>query len=56
MDERKQLFIFFRKKGFYPLELVKSAVEENAKLNPGTLRVEDAAGTVVWRADDEAQG
>jgi hypothetical protein len=49
----RKTVIFFREEGFYPVEFcgVKSAPEEaadHAALNPGTLRVEDLDGTVLW--------
>lgn len=45
--------IFFRKEGFYQIQLsgLKSVAEEVADhvaLNPGTLRVEDFDGDVIW--------
>ncbi|MDR6789541.1 hypothetical protein J2Y58_002914 [Sphingomonas sp. BE138] len=45
--------IFFREEGFYPIQLSglkPTAVEaaEHAELNPGTLRVEDLQGAVLW--------
>jgi len=50
LDSPKRMFIFFRKDGFYPLELPEATVAHNAECNPGTLRVEDAAtGETVWR-------
>ena len=46
-----QTYIFFRAEGFYPVNLPgDNAVPENVRLNPGTLRVEDLAGRVVWPA------
>lgn len=45
--------IFFREEGFYPVQLsgaVPTAVEvlDHAALNPGTLRIEDMNGNVLW--------
>jgi hypothetical protein len=45
--------IFFRAEGFYPLTLsgkVPTAKEcaDHAELNPGTLRIEDLSGNVLW--------
>jgi hypothetical protein len=42
-------YLFFRDDMFYPLNLSgdEEAIE-NAKCNPGTVRVEDVAGRVVW--------
>jgi hypothetical protein len=44
------IYIFFRKKDvWYPVDLRSDAdVPENVRLNPGTLRVEDANGRIVW--------
>lgn len=46
--------IFFRKEGFYPLTVLPDRPlaqqgADHAALNPGTLRVEDAEGNVLWR-------
>lgn len=46
--------IFFRKEGFYFIDAVpdvdlKKQAEDNAKSNPGTTRVEDDEGNVLWR-------
>lgn len=47
--EERQLVIFFRKEGFYPLELlVNEDLAKHAELNPGTLRIEDVRGNVLW--------
>lgn len=48
------LFLFIRADGFYPLELPCETVTENAECNPGTLRVENVKGEVVWRTEDTA--
>jgi len=46
----KRLVIFFREGGFYPLEIPEATVEDCAKCNPGTLRVEDAVtGEILWQ-------
>lgn len=46
----KQLYVFFREGHFYPIELLDDEdAKHNAELNPGTLRVEDHKGRVVWR-------
>ena len=46
----KQVVIFRRADGWYPLELpVGEDLARHAELNPGTLSIEDAAGTVLWR-------
>lgn len=43
-------YLFYRDSGFYPIELEDDyAARENAALNPGTLRVENAeTREVVW--------
>jgi len=44
-----QTYIFFREGMFYPVELRDDAdAKVNAELNPGTIRVEDIEGRVVW--------
>ncbi|GLK78081.1 hypothetical protein GCM10008171_33350 [Methylopila jiangsuensis] len=47
---KKRVYIFFRANGWYPLELGSDAeAVANAECNPGTLRVEDAHGRLIWR-------
>lgn len=46
--------IFFRDEGFYPVQFfgTKSPSEEaadHAALNPGTRKIEDTAGNVLWQ-------
>ena len=42
-------YVFFRKGGFYIVNLSGDEdVLPNVELNPGTLRVEDITGRVVW--------
>ncbi|KQN12033.1 hypothetical protein [Sphingomonas sp. Leaf28] len=48
-----QTVIFFRAECFYPLilsEKVPTAKEfaDHAALNPGTMRIEDMSGNVIW--------
>jgi hypothetical protein len=48
-----EIVTFVRKEGSYPIQLwgdKPSAVEaaEHAALNPGTVRIEDASGNVLW--------
>lgn len=46
------LYIFFRDGTFYPLELRDDAeARSNADYNPGTVRVEDIKGRVVWERE-----
>lgn len=53
-----QTVIFFRDDMFYPIELMEPAdcgksleqqAADNAELNPGTTRVEDVEGNILWR-------
>ncbi len=49
-------FIFFRKDGWYPIELPSSLagksedeiVADNIRYNPGTIKVEDVEGKIIW--------
>lgn len=44
------IYIFFRDKMFYPLTLKDDEdARRNAEFNPGTTRVEDIDGNVIWR-------
>ena len=62
-SERMRLttLVFFRKDGFYPLDIppmprdlpdksIEEIAQDNAEINPGTIRVEDIQGRVLWRA------
>lgn len=41
--------IFFRAEGWYPITLpVGEDLEPHVKCNPGTLRIEDIKGKVLW--------
>ncbi len=53
--------VFFRKDGFYPMDIplmpgdlpdktIEEIASDNAECNPGTIRVEDIHGRVLWRA------
>ena len=45
----KAVYLFFREQGFYPIELESDArAVENALCNPGTIKVENVDGKVVW--------
>ncbi len=51
---KSRVYIFFRDGTFYPLELRDDAEAiANAEYNPGTIRVEDIKGRVVWIAKGE---
>lgn len=48
--------IFIREDGFYPLDMpfvpgktVLEIARDNARCNPGTIRVENILGQVLWR-------
>lgn len=52
------LAIFIREEGFYPIQFMDPAVcgktmaqqaADHAELNPGTMRVEDVEGNILWR-------
>lgn len=45
-------YIFFRKEGWYPINCIDdSDVIEHVKLNPGTTRVEDIDGNVIFQEE-----
>lgn len=51
---RREMMIFFRKDGWYPVQGVKDVplarqAADHASLNPGTLKIEDIDGVVLWR-------
>lgn len=45
--------VFFRQEGFYVVNTYEDEgfeqLAEHARLNPGTLRIEDLNGNVLWR-------
>lgn len=43
-------YLFFRLEGFYPLELPDrdDQIIDHVKCNPGTIRVEDLEGNIIW--------
>jgi hypothetical protein len=48
------ILIFFREDMFYPIEAMpgiplRQQAEDNAVLNPGTTRVEDVDGNILWQ-------
>lgn len=51
---QQQVYIFFRTYGFYPLycEDNKDAIHQ-ARNNPGTIKVEDVDGNILWEFKDE---
>lgn len=49
-----EVLVFFRAGMFYPIRAVKGSplaqqAIDHAELNPGTQRIEDGHGTVLWR-------
>lgn len=53
---RPQVYVFFRPGHFYPLELVNDEdARANAECNPGTIRVEDGHGRVIWPVVEPTQ-
>jgi hypothetical protein len=57
---RDDIVIFFREGGWYPIQLQPvetlppgvdraADIAHHAELNPGTLRVEDLEGNILWR-------
>jgi hypothetical protein len=52
----KKLYLFFRAEGFYPLELKDDEdARVNARLNPGTIRVENIKGDTIWKMPEQLQ-
>jgi len=50
-------FIFFREEGFYVVPLLygtKKDIADNAKCNPGTIKVTALNGDIVW-PDEEVK-
>lgn len=54
----EHMAIFVRAEGFYPIQFMAPATcgktmeqqaADHAELNPGTLRIEDVNGNVIWR-------
>lgn len=49
-----KVYIFFREAGWYPLELKDDLdAQQNAETNPGTLKVEDINGRIVWPIEQQ---
>lgn len=53
MTQIAEIMLFIRKEGFYPIEALpnvdlKKQAEDSALRNPGTLRVEDMRGNILW--------
>ena len=50
LGELNRLVVFFRKEVFYCITAYQNDDwEKHAELNPGTIRIEDVDGTVLWR-------
>lgn len=47
----KKTVLFFRKEGFYPIEVRENEdLAKHAELNPGTLKIMDALGEkTLWQ-------
>ncbi len=59
----KPIAIFFRPGGFYPVKMMDPATcgksletqaADHAGLNPGTTRVEDIEGNILWGTDPDS--
>jgi len=53
MEPIGEVVLFFREGGFYPVQLsgtktTADEVPDHVALNPGTMRVENLAGEVIW--------
>lgn len=49
-DRTTRPVIFFRAEGWYVVEVYEDEdVSVHAELNPGTIRIEDMGGNVLWR-------
>lgn len=49
-EEKLRTYIFVRDRHFYPVQIPPSQLQANIDLNPGTIRVEDTGGNIVWEA------
>jgi hypothetical protein len=49
-EPKRRTVIFFRREGWYPVEVSEDEdLGKHVELNPGTLRIEDIEGRVLWR-------
>lgn len=49
-DQPTKPVIFIRAEGFYPIFVYEDEdLSRHAELNPGTLRIEDLHGNILWR-------
>ncbi len=45
--------VFFRKEGWYTIETpVNDDLDHHAKINPGTLKIEDTKGNILWQGPE----
>lgn len=45
-----RVVVFIRAEGFYPITVrADESLARHAELNPGTLRIDDIDGNVLWR-------
>lgn len=42
--------VFFRDSGFYVVDIMPGTAAEHAALNPGTIKVEDVVGNILWES------
>lgn len=52
---KEKIYIFIREGGFFYDIILKDDTDaiENAKCNPGTIRVEDLFGGIVWEKSND---
>lgn len=49
-SQHRQVYIFFREGVFYPVSCDDDAeAKRHSEINPGTLKVEDVNGRLVWK-------
>jgi hypothetical protein len=44
--------VFFRADCFYIIDIPPGTEADNAHCNPGTIRIEDMRGNVLWKAGE----
>ena len=50
-QDQTRIVVFFRKGGWYPINVREDEdLSKHVELNPGTIRIEDIYGNVLWRA------
>jgi hypothetical protein len=48
MNTSAKVYVFHREDGFYFVEIPEGTLQDNIDRNPGTIRVEDLEGNVLW--------